>query len=100
MDEATLEVAADVGPLRGEDAIDDRVAHSAVGTGVVMPDHAVLPGAQRLDGPLGAEVEVVGLEPATASRPIGKAPHGANTIGSDGSLKFTSVVLVPDGVTR
>src|SRR6478672_3678121 len=51
-----------VGPFVHEDAVHHGVADGAVAPHPVMADHAVLLRAERLDGALGAEVEVVGAQ--------------------------------------
>src|SRR4026209_132434 len=55
-----LQVAAHVRPLSSQDAVDHSVADGAVAPGGVVPDHAVLFGAESLDCALRAKVEVVG----------------------------------------
>src|SRR5580765_2862385 len=51
-----------VGPFVHEDAVHHGVADRAVAPQPVVADHAVLLCAERLDGTLGAEVEVVGAQ--------------------------------------
>src|SRR5262245_47521830 len=51
-----------VGPFVREDAVHHGVADGAVAPHPVVADHAVLPCSERLDGALGAEVEVVGAQ--------------------------------------
>src|SRR6185436_20049099 len=51
-----------VGPFVHEDAVHHCVADGAVAPQPVVADHAVLLCAERLDGTLGAEVEVVGAQ--------------------------------------
>src|SRR5262245_28350906 len=58
-----LQVALHVRPLRGEDAVHHRVPDRAVASRPVVADRAVLLRAQRLDGALRAEVEVVRPQP-------------------------------------
>src|SRR5262245_37012530 len=61
--QASFEVAFDVGPLGGEHAVHDAVSHRAVAPRPMVAYDAVLLCAQRLDGALGGEVEVVGAQP-------------------------------------
>src|SRR5688572_12632216 len=58
-----LEMAPDVGPFARQHAVHHRVAHRAVAPRPVVADHAVLLRAQRLDGALRPEIEVVGAQP-------------------------------------
>src|SRR5260221_4151175 len=60
--EPQVEVPPDVGPLRGEDAVHDRVSHGAVAPRGMVPDDAVSLRAERLDRALRTKVEVVGPE--------------------------------------
>src|SRR5439155_26790189 len=53
--ESQLQVALHIAPLGGHDAVHDAVAHRAVAPLVVMPQHAVLLRAERLDGALRPE---------------------------------------------
>src|SRR4051812_2395723 len=52
-----LEMPPHVGPLGGENAVHDGVAHRPVAPQPPMPDHAVLVRAERLDRPLRSQVE-------------------------------------------
>src|SRR5688500_12066916 len=61
--QAQLEVALDVRPLGREHAVQHGIAHAAVAPRPVPPDDAVLFRAERLDGALRGEVEVVGAQP-------------------------------------
>src|SRR6516165_2418375 len=55
-----LEMSPDVGPFAGENAVHHDVAWRAVAARAVVPQHAVLFRAERLDGALRAKVERVG----------------------------------------
>src|SRR5688572_7529895 len=57
-----FQVVAHIGPLVREHAVHHRVADRAVAPRPVVADHAVLLRAQRFDGALRAEVEVVGAQ--------------------------------------
>ena len=57
--EAQLEMPLHVRPFVRQDAVHHGVAHRPVAARRVVADHAVLPGAERLDRPLRGEVEVV-----------------------------------------
>src|SRR5262245_17123719 len=57
-----FEMALHVGPFVHEDAVHHGVADGAVAPQPVMADDSVLLRAQRLDGALRAEVEVVGAQ--------------------------------------
>src|SRR5687768_4146125 len=60
--QAGFEVAPHVGPFRRQHAVHHGVANGAVAPRRVVADHAVLLRAERLDGALRAEVEVVGTQ--------------------------------------
>src|SRR5687767_6057247 len=57
--QAGFEMAPHVGPFRRQHAVHHGVADGAVAPRRVVADHAVLLRAERLDGALRAEVEVV-----------------------------------------
>src|SRR5688572_19505650 len=57
-----FQVALHVRPFGGEHAVHHGVADRAVAPRPVVADHAVLLRAQRLDGALRAEIEVVGAQ--------------------------------------
>src|SRR6266436_7542730 len=61
--EPQLQVAANIGPLRRENAVHDDIARAAVAPDAEMANHAVLLGAERFDGALRSKIEVVRAEP-------------------------------------
>lgn len=61
--EPRLEPATHVRPLRRQDAVHHRVPRGAIPPRLVVADHAVLRGAQRLDRPLRPAVVDVGPQP-------------------------------------
>src|SRR5262249_26611064 len=56
------EMLLHVGPFVREDAVHHGVADGAVASHPVVANHAILLRAERLDGALGAEIEVVGAQ--------------------------------------
>ena len=60
--EPQLEVPSHIRPFRSEDAVHHDVARAAVAPDAELANHAVLLGAERLDGALRTKIEVVGAE--------------------------------------
>src|SRR5439155_6957887 len=58
--QAQLQMAADVGPFAGDDAVHHQIPRRAVLAHTEVADDAVLAGAERFDRPLRAEIERVG----------------------------------------
>src|SRR6266576_5479950 len=60
--EPQLEMPPHIRPLSSEDAVHHDVARAAVAPDAEMANHAVLLGAQRLDGALRSKIEIVGTQ--------------------------------------
>src|ERR1700758_1448568 len=57
-----IQPALHIGPFAGEDRVAHRIAQRAVRAALVSAQHAVLVRAQALDGALGIEIAMVGME--------------------------------------
>lgn len=55
-----LQMAAHIRPFAGENAINDAVADASIAADGVMAQNTILFCSQGLDGPLGAEVKIIG----------------------------------------